>query len=77
MRNPNYITNPKTIRKYEKARKELEELEVFAKENGCIIIKQSNTNYTFSKDGQKSGYGFDTREEALMYIFRTYRDYTK
>lgn len=73
MRNPNHITNPKTIRKYEKSQKEWRELVEFAKANGYKPEKRSTNCWSFSKDGVRSVYGFDTEYEVLVHIRNTHK----
>lgn len=68
-RSPQYITNPKTVRRHEREKKKWDEIIQFAKDNGYETIKHSKTAWSFSKDGVKSAFGFDSEGEALMHIF--------
>jgi len=74
MKNPNYMTNPKTIRRHEKYMKIYNEQKDFAKEHGYKTEKRSHAIWSFSKDGEKSVLGFDSEEEVLQFIFEVKPD---
>lgn len=65
---PNNITNPNTLRRWERTQKESEELEQFAKEKGCIVFKRATNNWGFKCNGLESPYGFDTDGEVYIFI---------
>ena len=65
---PKNITNPKTLRRWQKMAEESDELEQFAKENGCIVFKRGTNNWGFKKGDDESPYGFDTEGEVYIFI---------
>lgn len=69
----NIISNPKTIRRIERYKKRMEELNQFAKDNSYEVFKSfragANSSWSFRHNGIKSAYGFDSPEDALLYIF--------
>jgi hypothetical protein len=67
---PDNITNPRTLRKWERMAKESDELEKFAKEKGCIVYKRGTDNWGFERNGDESPYAFDTQGEVYMFIKR-------
>lgn len=68
MRIPRNITNPKTLRRWQRMAKEADELEQFAKDNGCVVFKRGTGNWGFKKGGDESPYGFDTEGEVYIFI---------
>lgn len=74
MKNPNNITNPKTIRRYEREKKVWDEKEKFAKERGYVIEKRSTNVWSFSKNGVKSVLGFDIEGDVVDFIFHNEPD---
>jgi hypothetical protein len=69
MKNQNYITNPKTKRKYEGSIALYKTYTDFAEANGYKVFSKFTNSWTFSKDGIDSVLGFDSRGEVLEFIF--------
>lgn len=65
---PTSITNPKTLRKWERMKKESGDLEQFAKEKGCVVFKRGTNNWGFKRNDDESPYGFDTQGEVYIFI---------
>lgn len=79
MRNQNYITNPKTTRKYEKSAKELAELEtkiVILKSMGFEVFQSLkagvNSSWSYSQNGINSGVAFDDQYGAWEHLAKQY-----
>ena len=77
MKNPNNITNPKTLRRYQRNKERFDKLEKFAKENGYLVEHRGNSIYSFSQNGVRSVLGFDSESEVLQFIFDYQPDPTK
>lgn len=67
---PDNITNPKTLKKWQKALNERESAELFAKEKGYAIEKRSTSTWSFSRYGRESVLGFDSYGEVLSFIVK-------
>lgn len=73
MKNENIISNPKTIRRYQRLADTQKLRNEFADKNGYEVFKSfragSNSTWSFRLNGIESAYGFDSPEEAFAYIF--------
>lgn len=69
MKMPANISNPKTIRKYERYKKLWDERVDFARENGYKVEHRSTNVWSFTKNGEKSVLGFDDEGDVLQFIF--------